>query len=61
MPDDKTKKGPQDRDRVNIHEPYEVEYRTKEWGVTPDELRRAVKKVGTSAAAVEKELEKNKK
>lgn len=26
MSDDKTKKGPQDASKINIHEPYELEY-----------------------------------
>lgn len=34
MADDKSNRGPADRARVNIHEPYEVEYWSKEFGVT---------------------------
>jgi hypothetical protein len=56
VPDDKTKTGPQDASRINIHEKYEVDYWTKKFGVTPDQLRAAVSKVGTSARAVEEEL-----
>ena len=56
MADDKTKKAPQDASRINIHEHYEVEYWTKKFGVTADQLRTAVAKVGVSAAAVEREL-----
>ena len=29
MPDDKSKTRPQDASKVNVHEPYEVEYWTK--------------------------------
>jgi hypothetical protein len=43
---------------VNVHEKYELVYWTKKFGVTPDQLRMAVKKVGTSAAAVERELKR---
>lgn len=56
MADDKTKKGPQDSSRINVHESYEVEYWSKKFRVTPDQLKAAVAKVGVSASAVEKEL-----
>jgi hypothetical protein len=56
MPDDKSKKGPQDASRVNVNESYEVEYWTKKFGVTEKQLRDAVKAIGTSAGAVEKYL-----
>ncbi len=58
MPDDKNKTGPQDASRINIHESYELEYWTKKFGVTPDQLRAAVAKAGTSATAVEKALKR---
>lgn len=45
-----------DRDRINIHENYEVEYWSKKFGVTPDELRQAVEKAGTSRIDVENQL-----
>ena len=56
MADDKSKKGPQDRSRINLSEDYEVRYWCKKFGVTPDRLRQTVDKVGNSAAAVRKEL-----
>ena len=56
MSDDKTKTRPQDATRINVHEKYEVEYWSKKFGVTPDQLKTAVAKVGVSATAVEKEL-----
>lgn len=56
MADDRTKKGPQDRSRVNLSEEYEVRYWSEKFGVTAAQLRDAVSKVGNSAAAVEKEL-----
>ncbi len=58
MPDNTKIKGSQDRKRINIHESYEVEYWTKTFGVSPDELRVAVGVVGTSAEKVRKYLEK---
>ena len=56
MPDDKSKKFPHDASLINIHEPYELEYWSKRFRVTPQELRNAVAAVGTSAAAVERHL-----
>jgi hypothetical protein len=56
MPDDKTKTSPQDASRINIHEKYEVEYWSKKFKVTPEQLKAAVAKVGFSAKAVETEL-----
>ena len=58
MPDDKSKRGPADSSRINIHEDYEVSYWTKKFGCTKAELEAAVKKVGVMASDVEKELKK---
>jgi len=58
MTDDPKKKRAQDRSRISTSEDYEVRYWSKKLGVSPDELKAAVKKVGNSAAAVEKELRK---
>ena len=54
--DDKVNTWRPDRDRVNIHENYDVEYWSNKFGVSTDQLRRAVAAVGTSAADVEKYL-----
>jgi hypothetical protein len=54
--DDLKKKGTADRSKINMHEVWEVEYWTKELGVSKAELQRLVDKVGNSAAAVRKEL-----
>ncbi|MFO1497139.1 MAG: DUF3606 domain-containing protein [Verrucomicrobiota bacterium] len=56
MPDDKSKTRPQDASRINIHEDYELRAWSTKFGVSTDQLREAVKKVGTSAEAVEKHL-----
>ncbi len=56
MADDKSKRGPQDRNRINLNEDYEVRYWSEKFGVTAEQLRQAVQKVGSSAAAVEQEL-----
>jgi hypothetical protein len=58
MADDLAKKGSQDRTHINMHEDYEVKYWTHHLGVSREELKRAVDKVGNSAAAVRKELGK---
>ena len=46
MSDDKTKTGLADRSRINVHEDYEVQYWSKEFGVTPERLRGAVVNAG---------------
>ena len=56
MPDDKKKPGGQDRTRINVNEEYEVRDWSNKFGVTQDELKKAVAKVGTSAEAVKKHL-----
>ena len=56
MSDSKDKIGKPDRDRVNVHETYELRDWSKKFGVTHDELRAAVKKVGPMAKDVAKEL-----
>ena len=48
MADDLTNRGAQDRSRVNIHEEYEVQYWTKKWGVSREQLAAAVQKAGVS-------------
>ena len=56
--DDRTKTHPQAADRVNVHETYEVVYWCRKFGCTSEKLRAAVAKVGTSASAVERELQR---
>jgi hypothetical protein len=47
--------------RVIIHEEHELNYWTKEFGVSEKELRQAVMEVGTSAEEVKKYLEEKSK
>jgi len=54
--DSLTKKQQPDRSKINMHQAHEVKYWTRALKVSPDELRKAVEKVGNSAAAVRKEL-----
>jgi hypothetical protein len=58
MADDKTKQGAADRLRINVHESYELEYWSKDLGVTPEKLRELVKEHGVLAADVRKALGK---
>lgn len=59
MSDDKTNRGAQDRSRINLHEDYEVEYWTKELGISRKELEDAVGRAGSNADAVRRELGKS--
>lgn len=56
MSDDLSNKGAQDRARINVNEPHEVAYWTKELGVTKVRLEQLVKEAGTSAKAVRERL-----
>ncbi len=58
MLDNPDKPGPPDFRRVNIHEEHELNYWTKELGVSKEELIKAVDAVGTSAEEVKKYLKK---
>jgi hypothetical protein len=54
--DDLNNRGQQDRSKINMHEEHEVRYWTEQLQVSKDELQKAVDKVGSSAAAVRKQL-----
>ena len=56
MPDNKTKRKPQDASRINLNQPYEVDYWCNHFGCSEDRLRKAVGEVGTSKDAVAKYL-----
>jgi uncharacterized protein DUF3606 len=56
MPDDLSKKGVQDRSRINVHEPWEVRFWARELETTEEKLREAVKAVGPQVKAVRKQL-----
>jgi Protein of unknown function (DUF3606) len=58
MSDDKTNRGAADRSRIDINEDYELRDWSKRLGVSPEELKKAVQQVGTSAEAVRKHLGK---
>jgi hypothetical protein len=56
--DNKQNIGSPDRDRINVNEDYELQHWSKKFGVSHDELKAAVKAVGTSAKDVEEYLNK---
>ncbi|HYE32681.1 MAG TPA: DUF3606 domain-containing protein [Methylomirabilota bacterium] len=58
MADDKSKTGKQDDERINVNQDYELRDWSKKFGITQDELRDAVRKVGTRAEDVRKQLKK---
>lgn len=58
MADDLSNRGPQDRSRINIEESWEVRYWSQKFGVTEQQLKDAVRAVGQSAEAVQKQLGK---
>jgi hypothetical protein len=58
MADDPNKTGRQDRERINVNEDYELRNWSRKFGVTPDELKTAVQKVGPMAKDVQQHLGK---
>jgi len=52
MADDKSKAGGPDRDRINVHEDYELRDRPPKFGITPEKF----KEVGPMVTDVEKAL-----
>lgn len=58
MADDLSKRGPQDRSRVNVNEPWEVKHWCTEFKCTETQLRTAVKAVGVMVADVRRQLSK---
>ena len=56
MADNKQSSGGQDRKRINVNQDYELRDWSKKFGVSPEELKKAVASVGDRADAVEKHL-----
>jgi hypothetical protein len=56
--DDKKNIGSPDRDRINVHEEYELQEWSTSLGVTKEQLKEAVEAVGTSAEKVREYLKK---
>jgi hypothetical protein len=56
MPVDRTRRGVQDRGRINLGEEYEVEYWTKTLGISRARLTEIIRKVGDGVEAVRREV-----
>ena len=56
MADNTHAAGGQDRKRINVHQDYELQDWAAKFGVTKDELKQAVAKVGDRAEQVEQYL-----
>jgi hypothetical protein len=56
MADDLTRRGGQDRARINIHQEHEVRDWAARFGVTREQLKAAVQAVGDRADDVERHL-----
>jgi Protein of unknown function (DUF3606) len=56
MTDSLTAREQPDRSKINMSQAHEVRYWTKHLKISKEELRKAIDKVGNSAAAVRKEL-----
>ena len=59
MADDKRQRAPQDAARINVNEDYELQYWTKELGVSKERLKELVKTHGVSADAVRSAVRKS--
>jgi hypothetical protein len=57
MADDLKQRQPQDGKKINVTESWEVEYWSKVFKITPEELKTAVSANGPSVVAVRKYLE----
>lgn len=56
--DNKKDIGSSDRDRINVHEDYELQEWATSLGVTKEQIKEAVEAVGTSAEKVREYLKK---
>jgi len=61
MADDKTNVGGQDRSRVSGEEGYEVRYFAEKHGISPDQARELIERVGNNRAELDAAAEKLKK
>jgi hypothetical protein len=59
MADDTTNRGGQDRKRIDVSQDYECRFWAEKFGVSADELKRAVQKVGPMADDVARSLGKS--
>lgn len=59
MSDNLNNRGPQDASKINVNEEWELRHWTKTLGVSAEELKAAVKKVGVGVDAVSAHLKAN--
>lgn len=59
MVDDLNRRGPEDPNKININQSWEVTYWTSKFGVSESKLRRAVQAVGPMVSDVKNWLAKN--
>jgi len=60
MADDKSRAHGQDRDRINVHQDYELRDWAKSLNTTPERLKEAVQAVGDRAEKVREYLKSDK-
>ena len=56
MPDNLNIRRPADAKRINLNEPWEIQYWSKALDVTPERLRQSVQAVGTMVDDVKRHL-----
>ena len=61
MADDRSLRGGQDRNRVNMDQEYEARYWASKWGVSQEELRAAVASVGPMVSDLERHFASSRK
>jgi hypothetical protein len=59
MPDNLNRRMPEDPNKININQQWEIDYWTKELQVSESKLKQAVKTVGVMVADVKKWLREN--
>jgi hypothetical protein len=59
MGDDSNTKGSQERLKINTNEPHGISYWAAKFGVTKQELKKAIDKVGNSLLLLRKNLKTN--
>ena len=59
MPDNLNRRRPEDPRKINVSQPWEIQYWSDVLGCTPDKLRRAVNAVGPMVSDVERWLKQH--
>ena len=60
MADDLKNRGEPDHSRINLHEVHEVQYWSRKFGISAEQLQKAVKAAGPQATDVEQHLKSHK-